>query len=390
LPVLAERQRQDYAGGSLLLVCGSVKMLQSSLRRTLFFSILIAGLLAYLAQVVQAETCNKTASQVFAEVSGSVARISVIAIDPFNPRNKVSYGMGTGFLIDENRTLVTNFHVILNAYAINVSFGSGQSYWAEFVAGDPILDIALVRIVAAGGPFKALQFAGNTPLTVGDSVFAIGHPLGLKMSITSGVVSSVDVMLPVTTMSWDTPFIQTDAAINPGNSGGPLVDQCGAVVGLNSMGMPGAQSMGFAIPVERLKNAVTELLKNGKITRPWIGISGQMADPFISDLTHLPFSPGFLVETVEPGSAASEAGLQGGSFPVLFGGGNFILGGDVITSVNRVAVTDISVVAKIVHSLKVGDKIKVEYVRYGEKESLEAILPERPILEQDLRALMQN
>jgi serine protease Do len=390
LPVLAERQRQDYAGGSLLLVCGSVKMLQSSLRRTLFFSILIAGLLAYLAQVVQAETCNKTASQVFAEVSGSVARISVIAIDPFNPRNKVSYGMGTGFLIDENRTLVTNFHVILNAYAINVSFGSGQSYWAEFVAGDPILDIALVRIVAAGGPFKALQFAGNTPLTVGDSVFAIGHPLGLKMSITSGVVSSVDVMLPVTTMSWDTPFIQTDAAINPGNSGGPLVDQCGAVVGLNSMGMPGAQSMGFAIPVERLKNAVTELLKNGKITRPWIGISGQMADPFISDLTHLPFSPGFLVETVEPGSAASEAGLQGGSFPVLFGGGNFILGGDVITSVNGVAVTDISVVAKIVHSLKVGDKIKVEYVRYGEKESLEAILPERPILEQDLRALMQN
>jgi putative serine protease PepD len=337
--------------------------------------------------VSNATECKLNAAQVYVEVSKSVARIFVLAIDPFDPYEKVRYSVGTGFVIDEDGTIITNYHVLLNAARINVGFNGGDSTSGVFIAGDPVLDIALIRPFMSGGDFKPLQLAEDDTLLPGSPVFAIGNPLGLKMSISTGVVSSTDVVVPVTTMSWDEPYIQTDAAINPGNSGGPLLDQCGKVVGMNTLGLTRAENIGFAIPSRTLRMAVSELLENGRIIRPWIGISGQMADEFVMSLANAPFTEGFMVETVEPGSAAEKAGLRGGGLPIELGAHRYLIGGDIIKSVNGMQVTDLSVTAKIVRMLKPGDRIKVEYFREGELLTLDTILPERPVLSEDYRVL---
>ena len=284
-----------------------------SSRRFQVFAILAVGVLMGPAD---AKECNAGAEQVFTQASKSVGRIFVMGIDPFEPFKKVSYAVGTGFFVDGKGTMVTNYHVLLNQALINVSLAAGQSYRAQYIAGDPILDIAIIK---AGDNSKPLAFSSDDPPPIGAGVYAIGHPMGLKMSISSGIVSSSDVVLPISNMSWDEPYIQTDAAINPGNSGGPLLDRCGNVVGMNTLGMSKAQNMGFAIPARTLKAATAELAAHGKIVRPWIGISGRVVDPLVQELARMPFETGFMIETIEPGSAADKAGLKGGNLPVRYG-----------------------------------------------------------------------
>ncbi|MBI2717390.1 MAG: trypsin-like peptidase domain-containing protein [Rhizobiales bacterium] len=343
------------------------------------------------AHAASTAECNATTEQVFAQASQSVGRIFVMGIDPFDPYDKVSYSVGTGFFIDDQGTMITNYHVLLNAAMINISFSGGGSYRAKYIAGDPVLDIAILRIGDSNDRIgKALAFAADAPPAIGTQVYAIGHPLGLKISISSGIVSSSDVVLPVSTMSWDEPYIQTDAAINPGNSGGPLIDKCGAVVGMNSLSFPKAENIGFAIPARTLKMAAAELKAYGRIIRPWIGISGRIADPWVQDLARMPFEAGFMIETIEPGSAADKAGLRGGTLPMRFGPSNYILGGDIIKSVNGVDVTDLATTANIVRKLKPGDKITVEYFRNDEVKTLTVTLPERPSLPEDVRVLYRN
>ena len=334
-----------------------------------------------------AETCSLDAAAVFEKASPGVVRIFSFAIDPFDPYYKTRFGIGTGFIIDDLGTILTNYHVVLDSNQIRLGFSSGESAPAELIAGDPMLDIAVLRPSYFPEHYGKVEFASNDLPKLGSEVFAIGHPLGLKTSISSGIVSSTGVVLPVSTMSWDEPYIQTDAPINPGNSGGPLLDGCGRVVGMNTLSFPRSENMGFAIPVRTLKPAAEQLLKDNRIIRPWIGISGQMADEFVLGLVQAPFAEGFMVETVEPGSAADKAGLRGGTFPLRIGPQSYLIGGDIITSVNGEPVTDLGVTARIVRSLKPGDKIKLVYNRDGEELTLETTLFERPILPQDERAL---
>jgi serine protease Do len=253
---------------------------------------------AAVALPARAETCSLDAAAVYEKAAPGVVRIFSFSIDPFDPYNKVHFAIGTGFIIDDQGSILTNYHVVLDSVRMSLAFASGETAQAELIAGDPILDVAVLRPMFYPQAYGKVELADPALPKAGAKVFAIGHPMGLKMSISTGVVSATGIVLPVSTMSWDEPFIQTDAAINPGNSGGPLLDGCGRVIGMNTLIYPSGEDMGFAIPVRTLKTAAEQLMKDKKIVRPWIGISGRMADEFVLGLVGAPFAEGFVVETV--------------------------------------------------------------------------------------------
>jgi S1-C subfamily serine protease len=185
-------------------------------------------------------------------------------------------------------------------------------------------------------------------------------------------------------MSWLTPFMQTDAALNPGNSGGPLVDRCGEVVGISTLSSgQKAQNLNFAVPIDTARDIISQLLEHGRVIRAWHGINGKLV-PAILQLA-LGVQPGFLIETIEPGSPAEKLGLRGGSLPLVFGTQEVLLGGDVITKVNGEALSSMDAVTRIARSLKVGDKLTLEYWRAGQLKTATVVLPERPMLPGDFR-----
>jgi S1-C subfamily serine protease len=179
-----------------------------------------------------------------------------------------------------------------------------------------------------------------------------------------------------------TPFIQTDAAISPGNSGGPLVNRCSEIIGVNTLRSEAGQNINFATPIDLVRELVPQMIEKGRVIRPWHGINGQMTPRELALILGL--APGFLVETIEPGSPAEKINLRGGTFRIVIGLQEYLLGGDVITKVNGERLTDMETVARIARSLRVGDNVKLEYWRSGELHTAEVVLPERPVLPGDL------
>lgn len=341
--------------------------------------------------------CGQSPEQVYAAASPAVAEIFSLVIDQFRVAGRVLPSFGTGFRL-ANGLYVTNYHVVADARDV-VIYADDMTWDAEILASDPVLDLAILRPLAdiyapteGESPAEpALDFGDPASLAVGEPVFAIGYPLGLGKTLTQGVVTGLGRVRHDTTMSWLSPMIQTDAAVNPGNSGGPLLDDCGKVIGLVSrrMAMNVGEDTAFAIPVDVLGPAVQELVETGKIARPWHGLYGQMTRPPILMILGVPFEAwgearGFLVETVEPGSAADQAGLRGGFWPVTWGGAEFLLGGDIITEVNGRRITDRTTALDVVRGLKVGQEVSLVFLRDGERMEAKVTLPERPVLPSDL------
>jgi S1-C subfamily serine protease len=180
------------------------------------------------------------------------------------------------------------------------------------------------------------------------------------------------------------PLIQTDAAINPGNSGGPLLNRCGEVIGINTTILSDAQNIGFAVPINIAKQFIPQLVEQGRVIRPWVGISGKLVKKEALSIINIPLADGFLVETVEPGSPAEQAGVRGGELPITLGGTEILLGGDVITEINGQPLDDPEKLLKLIRSLKVGDKVNLTIYREMKTRRVEFNLPERPILVGDL------
>jgi S1-C subfamily serine protease len=227
-------------------------------------AVLVLSIVWPLVSAASAEQCNKTADKIFADAALSVARIFVISIDPFDPANKVSYGVGTGFLVDENGTMVTNYHVLLNPRYISVSFGGGQSFNARFVAGDPILDIAIMKVDTQPGNLHALPFAGADFPPVGAvlpsdirSVWEI-HQQRHRFIVDGS---------PVSLMSWDAPFIQTMRSTPAIQAGRSSIIATGCR--MNTLGAVAEYWFAF----RSIKSAIASCSR-GRIVRPWIGISG--------------------------------------------------------------------------------------------------------------------
>lgn len=334
-----------------------------------------------------ARECDKPFSDVFETRSSSVVGVMAVAVDPFRVTGRVQPRVGSGFVIEPGDLVVTNSHLVYAAKIVIVKTKDGKQIPATLAGADPILDVAVLKLQQSEPRLEPIPFADSDSLRVGEPVMAIGNALGLGQTATVGVISGLNRVLPLSTMSYLLPFIQTDAAVNPGNSGGPLLNACGEAAGITTAVLKAAQGVAFAVPARIVKKIVPELLSQGRVIRPWHGIYGRMVDPFFAMILHMPPVQGFLVETIEPGSPAEKIGLKGGTVPVTIAAETFLLGGDIITEVDGTPLTDMKTVLSIVNGFKVGQTVKIVYLDPEKgKVTAEVVLPERPVLPADLHS----
>ena len=301
---------------------------------------------------------------------GSVADIakrvipSVVSIEA---STKNGGATGTGFVIESNGYILTNNHVIADAVSgngtIDVTLNNGQKYSAKVIGRDASYDLAVLKIATTG--LTALQFGNSDNVAVGDSVIAIGSPLGLSGTVTLGIISAKDRAVTAGETGGANSFInalQTDAAINPGNSGGPLVDSTGAVIGVNSAiatlgsslgSQSGSIGLGFAIPINQARKTADQLIKNGKATYPVIGISVDMK--FDGDGAMIAKNE----KAILPGGPAAKAGLKAG---------------DIITKFDGRTITSAEELIVAIRAKSVGDKVELTYTRNGVSATTTLIL----------------
>jgi serine protease Do len=268
-------------------------------------------------------------------------------------------GLGSGFIIDSNGTILTNYHVVDGAEKISVTLSDGNSYDAKVIGKDQKSDIAVVKI-DAGRDLPAVNLGDSDRLEVGEWVMAIGNPFGLDHSVTSGIVSAKGRNIGAG--PYDN-FIQTDASINPGNSGGPLINLKGEVVGVNTAIVAAGQGIGFAIPINMVKRVVDQLVEKGKVVRGWLGVALQPLSKELVQTLGLPGADGALVSSTIPDSPAAKAGLQQG---------------DVVLSYDKTPVEDSHHLQRLVAETRVGKTVTLEVWRKKQKVTVATTVAEVP------------
>jgi S1-C subfamily serine protease len=294
-----------------------------------------------------------------------------------------SKGTGSGFIINDGGQILTNNHVVEGSQSLTVTLSDKKQYKAKVIGTDPRNDLALIQIkVDHKLPF--LRLGDSDGLQVGQKVLAIGNPFGLEGTLTTGIVSSLGRSLASERAPLED-LIQTDAAINPGNSGGPLLDSHGDVIGINTAiygnqsmgeGQAGNIGIGFAMPISRAKMMLDELKIHGKIVIPVLGVQSFFVAGELADALELPNQGGLLVQRVESGSAAQEAGLRGASRTVIVGNYRLGIGGDLIVSVDGKEVESQDVLARVMTRKRIGDTLQLEIIRNGKRQKLTVKLGE--------------
>ncbi|HZE71833.1 MAG TPA: trypsin-like peptidase domain-containing protein [Pyrinomonadaceae bacterium] len=331
------------------------------------------------------QRCSEPLTTIFERVSPSVVFITAISINPYRMNDRVEHVLGSGFIIDSSGLIVTNSHLAFGRQVIEVTLDDGTTMPAQLVGADPIFDVALLKISKPPKlSFTALEMGNSDRLRVGEEVVAIGNPLGLDQSLTRGVVSAINRILPETFFSLQEPLIQMDTPINPGNSGGPLVNRCGEVVGITTSVVPDAQNIGFSIPINMAKALMPALIKDGRVARPWLGFHGQFVEAGLQELFKFPLVQGFLIEVVEPASPAEHAGLHGGDLELTVAGRDFLMGGDILTTMNGIALTSPEKMAEALKTVSIGSVITLTVFRFGKYLNFKYTLPERPLLPGDV------
>ena len=301
-------------------------------------------------------------------------------INKAKPQRRFETVVGSGVIIERDGQVLTNAHVVDNAASLSVTLDSKEKAPARVLGLDPVLDLALLRLETST-PLTTARLGDSSTLRVGEEVVAIGNPIGLDQTMTRGIVSALNRILPGIS---DQPLIQTDAPINPGNSGGPLFDRCGNVIGINTFISEDAQSIGFAVPVNAAKAVLKELREQGRVVRPWLGIQGREVDNRVGSLIRLPVAPGYLVEVVYDGSPADRAGIRGGNLSVVIQGDEYLLGGDILTSIQGTPIRTHSEYLTKVRGLRPGQRVKVVLLRDGQPREFTLTVAERPRLPSDL------
>jgi S1-C subfamily serine protease len=285
-------------------------------------------------------------------------------------------GMGSGFVIDGEGHILTNYHVIENARRLEVTTSDKKKYKAQIVGVDPAHDLAVIQIPSKSVP--AAEIGDSKDLVVGQKVYAIGNPFGLSGTMTRGIISSIrSVRGP---KGFIDEAIQTDAAINPGNSGGPLLNSRGQVIGINSMILTGgaeqSAGIGFAIPVNTAKAVLDDLVHLGRVRRPELGVSTIPIGPELADEMGLAADSGLLVVQVVPGSAAERAGLRGGTERAYLGNTPITLGGDLIVAIDGEAIEDQQELSHVMQNHRAGDVVTVTIYRGKRKMNIRVVLGE--------------
>ncbi len=282
-------------------------------------------------------------------------------------------GQGSGFIIDPNGYILTNYHVIRGANRLRVTWtparNQSRTFDVQFVRSAPSMDLAVVKIAATRLPTVTLGDSSN--LQVGQKVLAIGNPFGLPGTMTRGIISSIRTVREPGGRVDIVNAIQTDAAINPGNSGGPLLNSQGQVIGINTeiYAATGANvGIGFAIPINEAKAVIHDLITTGHVQRPSLGL-GQYIDlsPSIAEQLNLPVQYGVLLVAPERGGAIAHAGLRGGTQPGYYGDTPVNFGGDIITALNGQKVESRSDLSRLLISKKAGQTVTLTLYRGNRK-----------------------
>jgi S1-C subfamily serine protease len=285
-------------------------------------------------------------------------------------------GQGSGFVIDKDGHILTNYHVIADARQVEVTMHNRKKYKATVIGTDPTHDLAIIQIQAPNLTPAVLGDSKN--LQVGQKVYAIGNPFGLAGTMTRGIVSSIRPVKEPNGATIDD-AIQTDAAINPGNSGGPLMNGHGEVIGINTMILSSVgqnAGIGFAIPINAAKAVLNDLVTLGRVRRPALGVATIPIGPELAEQIGLPVDFGLLVVKVSPGGAAERSGMRGGTERAYLGNIPIMLGGDLIVAIDGEDVRDQQDLAQVMNAHRAGDKVKVTVYRGKQKLELDVTLGE--------------
>jgi len=307
--------------------------------------------------------------------------------DPFNfglPQTQTQKALGSGFVMDKAGHIVTNYHVVAGARSVEVSFSNSDNMKASVIGSDPSTDLAVLQIDARSRALTPLPFGNSDNVHVGDSVVAIGNPLGYDRSVTAGIVSAVQRAISAPNQYPIDHVIQTDAPINHGNSGGPLINSNGQVVGVaaqiatGNTGSDGNIGIGFAIPVNTVRTVVAQLIKKGKVDHAFIGITAKPVTAQIARLFRLPSRSGLLVATVQPGSGAAAAGLRAGTDTAVVSGESWPIGGDLIVSADGVRLTSVDQLRDLIAAKEPGQSLSLVVYRGTTKVTLGVELGRQP------------
>ena len=308
---------------------------------------------------------NTPAVRVAKSVGPAVVGITnrAVARDWFNHQFEVEQGVGSGVIFREDGYIVTNYHVVAGAKEIMVSLSDGRSVKGKMVGADELTDIAVVKIDGEGFPTAA--FGNSDDIVVGEPAIAIGNPMGLEFqgSVTVGVISALNRTLDISERHLK--LIQTDAAISPGNSGGALANADGLVIGINSakIAANGVEGMGFAIPINTVRDIVDQLLDHGRVIRPYLGVGVYDKETAARAGYQLNVDAGVYVQNVTLNGPAGKAGIQRG---------------DVILSVGGEKTNTVGELRAAITSHQVGDSVEIQIVRNGDKITLNAVLEAIP------------
>ncbi len=285
-------------------------------------------------------------------------------------------GQGSGFVIDKEGHIITNYHVIAEARQVEVTMHNRKKFKATVVGTDPGHDLAVIQIKAPDLIPAVLGDSRN--LQVGQKVYAIGNPFGLAGTMTRGIVSSIrPVREPNGAMIDEA--IQTDAAINPGNSGGPLMNWHGEVIGINTMILSNVgqnAGIGFAIPINTAKAVLNDLMTLGRVRRPALGVRTIPIGPELADEMGLPVDYGLLIVQVTPGGSADQAGLRAGTERAYLGNTPIMLGGDLIIAIDGKRVENEEDLSQMMNDHRAGDTVKITVYRNKKKMEVTVSLGE--------------
>ncbi len=285
-------------------------------------------------------------------------------------------GQGSGFIIDKEGHILTNYHVIAEARTVEVTLHNRKKYRATVVGTDRTHDLAVIQIKAPD--LSPMVLGDSRNLQVGQKVYAIGNPFGLSGTMTRGIVSSIRSVQEPDGMTIDE-AIQTDAAINPGNSGGPLLNWHGEVIGINTMiasSVGQSAGIGFAIPINTAKAVLNDLVTLGRVRRPALGVRTIPITPELAEQMGLPANYGLLIVQVVPGGAADRAGLRGGSEPASLGNIPIRTGGDLIVGIDGEKIETQQDLAQVMNSHRAGDTVRVTVYRGKKKMDVSVTLGE--------------
>ncbi|MDR2029205.1 MAG: trypsin-like peptidase domain-containing protein [Treponema sp.] len=320
---------------------------------------------------------------VYEQLNEAVVNITTetVAINWFLEPVPQEGGSGSGSIIDTRGYVLTNNHVIENAYKVFINLADGSQLEGTVVGTDPENDLAVIKFEPPKEmELKTVPFGTSDKLRVGQKVLAIGNPFALERTLTVGIVSGLGRPIQTSRQNIIRDMIQTDASINPGNSGGPLLDAQGRMIGINTMiysPSGGSVGIGFAVPVNTAKRVVAELIAYGRVRRGWIDASVVQLFPALVNYAKLPVSSGLLVSRTKRNGFAEQAGIRQGSEPVRYGSSVIYLGGDIITAVDGMKVESLADLYSALEDNKPGERVTVEVLRGGRTSRLEISLADR-------------